>query len=397
MPIYHKLGQIPQKRHTIFENPGGGLYYEQLFGTIGFDGMSSLLYHVHRPTMVSEIRPALDVRPKIAVERNMTARLLKGFQVAPKDDFLESREPVLVNNDVHVSLAAPKKSMRSYFYKNADADELIFIHKGKGTLRTFVGNIPFEYGDYLVIPRGMIFQIDFDTEDNRLLIAESFHPIYTPKRYRNWFGQLLEHSPYCERDYKLPQHLETHDEKGDFVMKIRKQGMLHELHYTTHPFDVVGWDGYNFPYAFSIHNFEPITGRVHQPPPVHQTFETSAFVVCSFCPRLYDYHPKAIPAPYNHSNIDSDEVLYYVDGDFMSRNNIAQGHITLHPAGIPHGPHPGAYERSIGKTSTEELAVMIDTFRPLMITENALKIDDGVYYQSWLEGSGDHKGEILSQ
>ncbi len=385
MPIYHKLGNIPPKRHTIFEKPGGGLYYEQLFGTVGFDGMSSLSYHIHRPTMVREIRGARDVTPKIAVEKNMQARLLKGFNAAPKDDFLDSREPLLVNKDIHIGVAAPRKSLRDYFYKNADADELLFIHRGAGKLRTFLGNIDFEYGDYLIIPRGMIYQIDFDTEDNRILYAESFHPIYTPKRYRNWFGQLLEHSPFCERDYKLPAGLETYDETGEFPMRIKKQGMLHDLVYASHPFDVVGWDGYNFPYGFSIHNFEPITGRVHQPPPVHQTFETPAFVVCSFCPRLYDYHPKAIPAPYNHSNIDSDEMLYYVDGDFMSRNNIDKGYISLHPGGIPHGPHPGAYERSIGKKSTEELAVMIDTFKPLMITENALKLDDGVYYRSWME------------
>ena len=384
MPIYHKLGKIPSKRHTQFEKPNGGLYYEQLFGTIGFDGMSSLMYHQHRPTMVKEILSETDVSPKIAVEKGIKARLLKGFEVPPKDDYLESRTRLLVNSDVHISLAAPRQSLTSYFYKNADADELLFIHRGSGTLRTQLGNIPFEYGDYLIIPRGMIYQIEFDTKDNRLLIAEFFHPIYTPKRYRNWFGQLLEHSPYCERDYKLPEELETHDEKGDFVMKIKKQGKIYEMLYPTHPFDVIGWDGYNFPYGFSIHNFEPITGRIHQPPPVHQTFETTTFVVCSFCPRLYDYHPKAIPAPYNHSNIDSDEVIYYVDGDFMSRNNIEQGHITLHPGGIPHGPAPGAYERSIGKKETIELAVMIDTFRPLMLTEEALKIDDEKYYQSWL-------------
>ena len=386
MPIYHKLGKIPPKRHTIFEKPGGGLYYEQLFGTVGFDGMSSLLYQIHRPTMIRDIGEAIDVSPAIAVAKNIHPRKLLGFEVPAKADYLESRTPLLVNSDIHIGLAAPQSSLRNYFYKNADADELLFIHRGTGTLRTLLGNIPFEYGDYLLIPRGMIYQIDFDTADNRLLYAESFHPIYTPKRYRNWFGQLLEHSPFCERDYKLPQDLETHDEKGEFLLKVKKQGMLHQLVYSTHPFDVVGWDGYNFPYGFSIHNFEPITGRVHQPPPVHQTFETKAFVVCSFCPRMYDYHPRAIPAPYNHSNIDSDEVLYYVDGDFMSRNNIAAGHISLHPGGIPHGPHPGAYERSIGKTSTEELAVMIDTFKPLMVTEAALKIDDGVYYQSWLEG-----------
>lgn len=385
MPIYHKLGNLPHKRHTQFRKPDGSLFYEQLFGTIGFDGMSSLLYHIHRPTMVKEIKDPIDISPKVAVEKNITSRLLKGFDVPKKDDFLDSREPVLTNSDVTISLAAPRKSMESYFYKNADSDELLFVHKGTGVLKTLLGNISFEYGDYLVIPRGMIYQINFDTEDNRLLVTESSHPIYTPKRYRNWFGQLLEHSPFCERDYKLPENLETHDEKGDFVMKIKKQGMLHELHYETHPFDVIGWDGYNFPYGFSIHNFEPITGRVHQPPPVHQTFETSAFVVCSFCPRLYDYHPESIPAPYNHSNIDSDEMIYYVDGDFMSRNDIEVGHITLHPSGIPHGPHPGAYERSIGKKSTEELAVMIDTFIPLMVTENALKIDDGKYAQSWLD------------
>jgi homogentisate 1,2-dioxygenase len=385
MPIYHKLGKIPPKRHTQFRQEDGSLYNEQVFGTIGFDGMSSLLYHIHRPTMVKEILKSTDVTPKVAVDRNMKARKLIGFNIEAKDDFLEAREVMMVNNDIHIGLAAPRKSLRSYFYKNADADEMLFIHRGTGTLRTFVGNIRFEYGDYLIIPRGMIYQIDFDTEDNRILYAESFHPIYTPKRYRNWFGQLLEHSPFCERDYKLPENLETFDEKGEFLIKVKKQNMIHEIVYASHPFDVVGWDGYNYPYGFSIHNFEPITGRVHQPPPVHQTFETKAFVICSFCPRLYDYHPKAIPAPYNHSNIDSDEMLYYVDGDFMSRNNIGPGYISLHPAGIPHGPHPGAYERSIGQTETEELAVMIDTFRPLQLTENALKIDDGNYYQSWLE------------
>lgn len=385
MPLYHKLGKIPQKRHTVFKKTDGSLHYEQLFGTIGFDGMSSLLYHLYRPTMVKEVGASKDVSPKAAVTYNIKSRLLKGFQIRPEDDFLDSRKIVLFNSDVNVALAAPKKSMTGYFYKNADADELLFIHKGTGTLKTFLGEIPFAYGDYLLIPRGMIYRIEFDTDDNRLLVTESYSPIYTPKRYRNWFGQHLEHSPFCERDFKLPQNLETHDEKGEFILKVKKQGQLHQLVYASHPFDVVGWDGYNFPYGFSIHNFEPITGRVHQPPPVHQTFETNTFVVCSFVPRLYDYHPDAIPAPYNHSNIDSDEVLYYVDGDFMSRKNIDKGYISLHPAGIPHGPHPGTYEASIGKAKTEELAVMIDTFKPLQLTQTALDIDDGKYYQSWLE------------
>jgi homogentisate 1,2-dioxygenase len=384
MPIYHSLGKTPPKRHTTFYKESGELHYEQLFGTEGFTGMSSLLYHLHRPTQIKSISAPVDVSPKAAVYHNIEPRMLSGFNVAPQDDFLESRTVLLFNNDLHISVAAPRKSLTEYFYKNADADEVIFIHRGSGKLRTFLGNIPFEYGDYLVIPRGMIYQIDFDTEDNRLFIVESFSPIVTPKRYRNQFGQLLESSPFCERDIKRPSELETHDEKGDFTMKIRKENHMHTLVYATHPFDVAGWDGYNYPYAFSIHNFEPITGRIHQPPPVHQTFEGHNFVICSFVPRLYDYHPDSIPAPYNHSNIDSDEVLYYVDGDFMSRNHIEKGFISLHPGGIPHGPHPGAYERSIGQKETQELAVMIDPFRPLRITEAALQINDPNYIKSWL-------------
>jgi homogentisate 1,2-dioxygenase len=384
MPFYHQLGKIPHKRHTVFEKPTGGLYYEQLFGTEGFHGMSSLLYHVHRPTMISHVGQSIDVAPKAAVDKNISPMMLQGWNMAPKGDFLESRTTVLFNNDLNIALAAPTESLRTYFYKNADADEMLFVHKGTGTLRTFVGNISFGYGDYLVIPRGMIYQIDFDTPDNRLFIVESFSPIVTPKRYRNGFGQLLEHSPFCERDLRRPSELETHDESGEFVIKIRKENVIHEVVYASHPFDVIGWDGYNYPYAFSIHDFEPITGRVHQPPPVHQTFEAHNFVVCSFCPRLYDYHPKSIPAPYNHSNIDSDEVLYYVDGDFMSRNHVDKGFISLHPGGIPHGPHPGAYERSIGQKETGELAVMVDTFRPLKVTQAAVDLALAGYDKSWL-------------
>lgn len=387
MPFYHKLGNLPHKRHTTFRKPDGALFHEQLFGTVGFDGMSSILYHHYRPTMVKQVLESYSVAPEIAVDKNMKARNLNGFSVPPKDDFLESRVPVLTNSDCTIILASPRKSLRDYFYKNADCDEVIFIHRGTGKLRTLVGNIDFAYGDYLVIPRGIIYQIDFDTEDNKLFIVESHRPVYTPKRYRNWFGQLLEHSPFCERDMRAPKELETFDQRGDFLMKVKKEDMIHQYIYASHPFDVVGWDGYNFPYAFSIHDFEPITGRVHQPPPVHQTFETDAFVICSFVPRMYDYHPQAIPAPYNHSNIDSDEVLYYVDGDFMSRNNIGKGQITLHPAGIPHGPHPGAYERSIGQTETQELAVMVDTFKPLKVTKQALEIEVGDYWNSWDHGS----------
>ena len=385
MPFYHKLGKIPPKRHTQFRKPDGSLYSEQLFGTIGFDGMYSNIYHENRPTQVKEIKKQYNVAPKIAKPNNMQSFRFKGFEVKPEKDYLDSRKTVLTNSDCSIILAAPQESQKDYFYKNTNADELIFIHKGTGKLRTFLGNLDFKYGDYLLVPRGVIYKIDFDTEDNRLFIVESRRPIYTPKRYRNWFGQLLEHSPYCERDIRKPQELETYNEKGEFLIKVKKGDDIFEMVYATHPFDVAGYDGYNFPYAFSIHDFEPITGRIHQPPPVHQTFETDAFVVCSFVPRLYDYHPLSIPAPYNHSNIDSDEVLYYVDGDFMSRNDVAAGHISLHPAGIPHGPHPGATERSIGKTKTDELAVMVDTFKPLQVTEDAMKIADGTYYQSWLE------------
>ncbi|RZV67637.1 MAG: homogentisate 1,2-dioxygenase [Flavobacteriaceae bacterium] len=385
MPFYHKLGKIPHKRHTQFRKDDGTLYYEQLFGTIGFDGMSSNLYHIHRPTQVKEIKGSYNVAPKVAKANNMHSYRFKGFQVKPEDDYLKSRKAVLTNADCTIVLAAPRKSQTEYFYKNTDADELIFVHKGSGKLRTHMGNLDFKYGDYLLVPRGIIYKIEFDNEDNRLFIVESRRPIYTPKRYRNWFGQLLEHSPFCERDLRQPQELENHDEKGEFLMKVKKQDDIFDMVYATHPFDVVGFDGYNYPYAFSIHDFEPITGRVHQPPPVHQTFETDAFVVCSFVPRLYDYHPQSIPAPYNHSNIDSDEVIYYVDGDFMSRNDIAPGHISLHPAGIPHGPHPGATERSIGQTETEELAVMVDTFKPLQITEEGMAIADDTYHTSWLE------------
>ena len=384
MPRYHKLGSFPHKRHTVFKNGGENLHYEQLFGTIGFEGMSSLLYHIYPPTQVKSIEKKIDISPKIAVKNNMQMRGFKGFNINGKSDFLKSRVPILTNSDVTLHLSNPINSKADYFYKNVDADEVIFVHKGTGVLRTPMGKIEFKSGDYLIIPRGMIYKMDFNDDENRHFIIESNHPVYTPKKYRNWFGQLLEHSPYCERDLRVPSELETYDEKGDFLIKIKKEGFLYDYIYGSHPFDVVGWDGYNYPYAFSIHDFEPITGRIHQPPPVHQTFETPAFVICSFCPRLYDYHPESIPAPYNHSNIDSDEVLYYVDGDFMSRNDVEIGQITLHPSGIPHGPHPGAYERSIGKKSTEELAVMVDTFKPLKVTEQAMNIEIKEYYKSWM-------------
>ncbi|MEJ8842706.1 homogentisate 1,2-dioxygenase [Lacibacter sp. H375] len=385
MSHYYTLGKIPHKRHTQFRKPDGGLYSEQLFSTEGFSDDYSLLYHCHPPTQIIKTEPQIDVSPIIAEEKMLQHRCFEGFNLKPGGEFLESRVPVLVNSDCHIVLAAPTSGTKDYFYKNTDADEMIFVHEGSGTVKTQYGQLPFGYGDYIVLPRGTIYQIEFNDDKNRLFIVESFTPLRYPKRYMSKYGQLMEHAPYCERDIRKPQDLKTHDEAGDFLIRAKKKGMLYGLHYGTHPFDVIGWDGCCYPYIFSIHDFEPITGRVHQPPPVHQTFETNAFVVCSFVPRLYDYHPNAIPAPYNHSNIDSDEVIYYVDGDFMSRKNVTRGMITLHPAGIPHGPHPGAVEKSIGAKETKELAVMVDTFRPLMLTRQALDIENGNYVMSWAE------------
>lgn len=381
---YVQAGKIPPKRHTIFKSEEDQFYYEQLFGTEGFHGISSLLYHLHRPTQIKSIGTPKDIAPKISVEKNVTPRLLKGMNVSREADFLESRKILLVNNDLKMGLAKPQNSSE-YFYKNAECDELFFVHEGSGILHTFVGDLNFSKGDYLIIPRGTIYKIKFNSAENVFFFLESHSPIITPKRYRNEFGQLLEHSPFCERDISVPQLQTPINQKGDFLIKVKKQNQITDFIYATHPFDVVGWDGYFYPYTFNIKNFEPITGRIHQPPPVHQTFEAHNFVVCSFVARMYDYHPQSIPAPYNHSNIDSDEVLFYTEGDFMSRNHVDLMDFSLHPGGIVHGPHPGAMERSIGKKSTEEFAVMVDPFRPFQLTEEALKIEDPTYKTSWLE------------
>lgn len=386
MPHYYSLGKIPNKRHTQFRQENGELYAEQLFSTEGFSSNYSLLYHIHPPTVIVKTKEPYDVSPKPASDNILKPRCFEGFEVKPDSDFLRSRKVVLFNDDVHIALAAPTQGLSgNTFFKNADADEVIFVHKGEGTLKTQYGNITFGYGDYLVIPRGCIYQIEFNTEDNRLFIVDSFSPITFPKRYLSRYGQLLEHAPFCERDIRKPEYVAPIDEKGEFLINTKKRGMMYPIWYGYHPFDVVGWDGCEYPYAISIHDFEPITGRVHQPPPVHQHFDARNFVICSFVPRLYDYHPQAIPAPYNHSNIDSDEVLYYVDGDFMSRKYVTKGMITLHPAGIPHGPHPGAIEKSIGAKETMELAVMVDTFHPLKMTADALGIEDDSYALSWME------------
>ena len=381
---YYSLGKIPHKRHTQFRKPDGSLYHEELFSTEGFSNMYSLLYHCNPPTQIVQVGDPISVAAKVVNDKQLKHRSLQGFNIQPEDDYLKSRKPVLVNNDCQIILAAPRRSTSDYFFKNADADEVIFVHVGSGTLKSMYGSLDFSYGDYIVIPRGTVYQLHFNDENNRLFIVESYSPVLTPKRYRNAFGQLLEHSPFCERDIRKPQNLETIDEQGDFLLYIKKQDQIYPYHYLSHPFDLVGWDGFVYPYIFSIHDFEPITGRVHMPPPIHQTFEARNFVICSFVPRLYDYHPQAIPAPYNHSNIDSDEVLYYVDGDFMSRKHVEKGQITLHPGGTPHGPHPGTVEKSIGAKETRELAVMVDTFKPLLLTDIGESIEEKDYYKSWL-------------
>jgi homogentisate 1,2-dioxygenase len=384
MSHYYSLGKIPKKRHVQFRKPNGDLYAEQLISTAGFSDIYSLTYHCYPPTNVTRVDEPFSVAPVAAVEKNMRHRSFQGFSVQPETDYIKSRVPVLFNSDACVLIAAPTHSMRNYFFKNSDAVEMIFVHKGEGSLKTMFGSLDFSYGDHLIIPRGTAYKLDFKTTENRLFIVESYSYLRPPQRYYNREGQLTEQSPFYERDIRKPENLETFDQQGDFVVMVKKQDMIFPYHYATHPFDVIGWDGYLYPYAFSIHDFEPITGRIHQPPPIHQTFEAAGFVVCAFVPRLYDYHPLAITVPYNHTNVDSDEILYYVDGDFMSRKNVKQGQFTLHPIGIPHGPHPGTVEKGIGKKETLELAVMVDTFKPLALTQQAIDIEDKDYFLSWL-------------
>ncbi|RYZ48086.1 MAG: homogentisate 1,2-dioxygenase [Sphingobacteriales bacterium] len=390
MAFYYKLGTIPHKRHVQFRQPDGSLYSEQLVGTLGFSGVSSLLYHKNPPTKVLRIDKPIPYGPKKADAHLQPSHLRPFNGDSTGNDYLQARKPMLMNNDCVISICLPKQREMDYFYKNALADEVIFIHQGSGELISQMGKIEVREGDYVVIPRTIIHKWRWNEGPVRLLITESFSPIETVRRYRNHFGQLLEHSPYCERDMRPPTELVMEDKtEGEVRIQIKKEGFLHQYVYDYSPLDVVGWDGYFYPYAISIHDFEPITGRIHQPPPVHQMFESQSFVICSFVPRLYDYHPLSIPAPYNHSNVDSDEVLYYVDGQFMSRKGIDVASFTIHPSGLPHGPHPGTVEASIGKKETHELAVMIDTFKPLYLTEDAMELLDNNYPFSWYEGRPD--------
>lgn len=384
MTYYYKLGQIPHKRHTQFRKADGTLHHEELMGIHGFAGIQSILYHLRPPTAIRQVgihkQVAIDYEP----DERLRPRHLRSLKMEAGGDAVDGRIPLMGNGDVILSVVRPTVAM-DYWYRFAHGDEVIFVHDGTGRLESQFGVLAYRPGDYLVIPTGVMWRIIPDEGvDQRFLVIESIGHIDPPKRYINNYGQFLENSPFCERDIRPPETLVTHDEAGAFEVRVKARGVITRFEYGHHPLDVVGWDGHLWPYAFNIEDFEPITGRVHQPPPVHQTFDGPGFVICSFVPRVFDYHPLAIPAPYNHSNVDSDEVLYYVEGDFMSRKGIERASFTIHPNGIPHGPHPGTYEGSIGKERTEELAVMVDTFRPLRVTRAALALEDDNYAYSWL-------------
>ena len=383
MPYYIRRGEIPHKRHTQFRRADGELYTEEVMGMEGFSGIQSLLYHHYPPTRVRRLEPLPSEKVEWLDYGALRARQFKTKDFPVGGDPVSSRRTIMGNSDVTLSLSRPDRSSNT-FYRNGQAYETWFVHEGSGQLLSQFGALPFAPGDYVVIPYGVTWRMELESANARFLVIECPSQITPPKRYRNSYGQLLEHSPYCERDITPPEYTEPVVEEGDFEVHVKARDGLHLHVMAQHPFDVVGWDGYLYPWTFNIGDFEPITGRVHQPPPVHQTFDAHNFVVCSFCPRLFDYHPLAIPAPYNHSNVNSDEVLYYVDGDFMSRRGVDKYDWTLHPSGLPHGPQPGATEASIGKASTEELAVMVDTFRPLQIAAGAVEFEDDRYATSWV-------------
>jgi homogentisate 1,2-dioxygenase len=384
MTYYYRLGQVPHKRHTQFRQPDGSLYHEEVMGIHGFAGIQSILYHLRPPTQVKHVEVLRREHIEYEEQGPLRARHFVTGNAPAGGDAIEARVPLLGNSDVLLYVARPDRPM-DYWYKHSAGDDVLFIHDGTGVLESQYGLLRYRPGDYLVIATGVIWRLIPDAGvPQRQLVVEAFGHVTPPKRYLNNYGQFLEHSPYCERDIRPPDELRTHDELGDFEVRVKGRGLITRFIYPHHPLDVVGWDGHLWPFAFNIEDFEPITGRIHQPPPVHQTFDGPGFVVCSFVPRLFDYHPLAIPAPYNHSNVDSDEVLYYVEGEFMSRKGIERASVTVHPNGIPHGPHPGTYEGSIGKRETHELAVMVDTFRPLRATAVAQDMEDEGYAMSWL-------------
>ncbi len=387
MPFYHKLGNIPHKRHTQFKKADGKLYREEVMGLEGFSSIQSILYHHFLPPRVKMTEDLGPAKPEYVDFGAIRHRAFATDQTPLGPDPLTARIPLLGNNDVILGISRAKDSM-DFFYRNSQAYETWWVHEGEGVLKSQFGNLPFHKGDYIVIPFGVTWQMHLDGEA-RFFTIENPSQIEPPKRYRNSYGQMLEHAPYCERDIRVPEELESHIERGEFEVRVKVRDRLSRHVLDHHPFDVVGWDGYLYPWIFNIEDFEPITGRLHMPPPIHQTFDGNNFVVCSFVPRLFDYHPDGIPAPYNHSNIQSDEVLYYAEGNFMSRKGIDRADISLHPFGLPHGPQPGMTEASIGKKETQELAVMVDTFHPLQITQQGAALEKPEYMSTWLEGDGE--------
>ena len=383
MPYYKQMGIIPPKRHTIFRKDDGSLFLEQVMGTKGFSGIQSILYHHNPPTRIIKSKIFKGCQVQYEEQKDLSHRHFYTHQYTKETDAVLGRQYLLGNEDVLIGVVNPTKSM-DYFYRNGDGDEVLFVHYGSGKVESMYGTLTYKSGDYIVIPIGTIYRVVPDTGEAKFLVVETNSWITTPKRYRNAHGQLLEHSPFCERDLHGPETLETYVDNNEYEVRTKSRGFIHSHTFSHHPLDVVGWDGYLFPYIFNVADFEPITGRIHMPPPIHQTFEGNNFVICSFVPRMYDYHPDAIPAPYFHSNVNSDEVLYYVKGNFMSRKGISEGSITLHPSGIPHGPHPGKIEASVGKKETLELAVMIDTFRPLHVVSQAHQFEDEGYKYSWM-------------
>ena len=381
MPFYQKRGETPNKRHIQFRDDFGNLYWEELISREGFSHMYSNVYHIHPPTGVEAVGELKKIN-LVSADQTHRHHHIRTANMNSNGDAISSRIPLFFNSDLVISKAHVSDSMNT-LYRNGNADEVLFIHTGSGIFKSNFGNMALTPGDYVVIPRGVIWQIDV-AQDMRMIITESSGPIETPTRYRNKFGQLLEHSPFSERDIRTPE-FENPVDDAPMEVEVKLRHGIQTYGYQHHPFDLVGWDGYYFPYIFNINDFMPITGKIHQPPPVHQTFQAHGFVICSFVPRLFDYHGESVPAPYAHSNVDSDEVIYYVEGNFMSRKDIDEESITYHPMGLPHGPQPGKIEESLGAKETNELAVMIDTFKPLNMTKAALNVDDEDYPYSWIE------------
>ena len=382
MPIYHRLGEMPPKRHQVMPKADGSMHFEHLIGNKGFVGPSSLLYHLRYPTELHEVRSLGSCAIEAVENEDLRHRHFRTDGMKTGGSVALNRQPMLFNDDCAIFHARPE-SCDDFFYRNGQADELVYVVSGEGTLHTQVGRLDYRAGDYVVIPRGVIHRWRWREEAPRLLIIESRGYVRTPGRYRNEFGQLLEGAPFNERDIRRPEQLETFDEEGEFRVVTKYADQFTEMVMHHHPFDVVGWDGYYYPWIFSIHDFEPKVAAFHLPPPVHQTFESDGFVICSFCPRPFDFGKDAVPAPYFHSNVWTDEVLFYASEEFMSRKGIGFGSVTLHPDGFPHGPQPGRMEDSIGVESADELAVMIDTFKPLKVARAAREVEDKDYWKTW--------------